>query len=145
MNAEVEFPANLVKSSRSLAGDLVCIITFLRPSMSDLATAFSVTKDDIYDWLGGAPVPKLSAVALANLVAAVDMLSGAGIPASARLVRRPVQDGMTLLDTLRDGGSVTNAAAKLLSIKRDEQEQRKRLAVKFEGRLGRCAFNVEDY
>lgn len=119
---------------RTSAEDLAHVRAFLRPAIADLANALGVSRQALYDWQAGKPVSVENAARLADLGRAADVLAAGGLPASAQLIRRPIQSGKTLLDVVREGGPAEEAAVMLAKLVRREHEQRDRLATKLSSR-----------
>ena len=128
---------------RTPAEDLAHVRAFLRPAIADLANALGVSRQALYDWQAGKPVSAENAARLADLGRAADVLEEYGLPASAQLVRRPIQSGKTLLDVVREGGPAEEAAVKLAKLVEREHEQRDRLATKLSSRARRMVGGEE--
>ena len=122
------------RTTRTPAEDLEHIRAFLRPSVADLARALGVSRQAVYDWQAGRPVTADHAARLADIGKAADVLAAEGVSASAQLLRRPIQSGQTLLDFVRNGGSVEQAANVLAGVVRREARQRQRLSARLASR-----------
>lgn len=129
---------------RTPAEDLAHIRATLKPSVTELANAISVSRQAVYDWNQGKPVAPGNAARLADLAKAADVLSMEGLTTTGNILRRPIISGKSLFDIVRDGGSAEDAARKLLQIVQREQQQRERLAVRLAGRRSPAA-SFEDF
>ncbi|WP_187293898.1 helix-turn-helix domain-containing protein [Gloeobacter kilaueensis] len=106
----------------------------LSPGMSNLAAIFGVSRQTIYNWLNGEQPRREHISKLEDLVQATDIISRAGIPITGALLKRPVLNGKSLLETAQIGGSAQEAARRLVQLVSREVEQRQRLAERFAGR-----------
>ena len=131
-------------SVRTPAEDLAHVRTILKPSVTELANALSVSRQAVYDWNQGKPVAPVNAARLAALAKAADVLSIEGLTTTGNVLRRPIISGKSLIDIVRDGGSAENAARKLVQIVQREQQQRERLEVRLASRP-RPVASFEDY
>ena len=129
---------------RTVAEDLALIRSALRPAVTDIAHALSVSRQAVYDWQNGKPIAAENAARLADLARAADEFATEGLTASAQLLRRPITSGKTLLDIVRDGGSAEHAARSLLQMVRRELQERQMLAARLASRQ-RPRLPSEDY
>ncbi len=123
-----------IAAERTPAEDLGRIREVLPSAVSDLAIAFGVSRQAIYNWLNGEqPTPEHMAK-LRDLAHAADMFADAGIPVTGALLKRKVIEGKSLFEVTRDGGSAREAAQLFVHIIRRELEQREMMARRFAGR-----------
>jgi orotate phosphoribosyltransferase len=125
--------ADILPAMRSPAENLARIHEVLKPAMSDLVNLFGVSRQTIYNWQTGEQPSLDNAARLDDLAKAVDVIVAEGIKTPSQLVKRKLVGGKTLLETVRDGGSASEAAHSLVRIVKREIEQSKAL----ESRLGR--------
>ena len=123
-----------VEPERSPSENLVRIREVLSPAVSDLATAFGVTRQSVYNWANGEPIADENAVKLRDLAQAADLLAAAGIEVNAGLLKRKFANGKTLFQTVQAGESARDAASLLIQISKREAEQRDRLNARFANR-----------
>lgn len=119
---------------RTLADDLQHIRAVLKPAVTDLALAFGVSRQAIYDWQAGKPVAAHNAARIEDLARAADVFAAEGLTGSAQLLRRPIISGKPLFHIVRDGGSAEIAAKMLVAFVGRELRQRQSLAGRLEGR-----------
>jgi transcriptional regulator with XRE-family HTH domain len=113
--------------ARTPREDLVRIRAVLSPAVSDLANAFGVTRQSVYNWLNGDPVAEENAAKLRDLAQAADVLAHEGVVVNSALLKRKIAHGKTLFQVAQAGMSARDAALLLLQIHRREQAQRERL------------------
>jgi transcriptional regulator with XRE-family HTH domain len=114
-------------SIRSPAENLARIREVLKPAVSDLATAFGVSRQSIYNWLNGDPLADGNATRLQDLAQAADVLANEGIAVTAALLKRKFANGRTLLQVSQVGESAVDAARLLVQIHKRETIQRERM------------------
>ena len=114
---------------RTAAADLKQVRTLFGASVSDLAALFGVTRQTIYDWLGGEQQPREGHQArMTALLDVAGTLEAAGFRVSRRALRQPLSDGRTLCDRVRAGESLEGATAELITLFQQELRQRETLA-----------------
>jgi len=119
---------------RSPAEDLALIRKVLKPTVLELANVFGVSRQAVYDWRAGAqPVPE-TAKKLSNLAQAADVFAKAAVSVDAKVLRRKITGGKTLLEIATSGGEVAAAARSLVETLTRENAQRERLNQRFAGR-----------
>ena len=109
----------------------------LKPSVTDLANLFGVSRQSVYDWQNGTTPSPDHIARLQNIAKAATVFAVEGSTASAQLLRRPVAGGKTLFDIIREGGSAEDAARTLVQMNRREQTQRESLKTRLVGRRPR--------
>jgi DNA-binding transcriptional regulator YiaG len=122
---------------RTAAADLKQARALFGASVSDLAALFGVTRQTIYDWLGGEQQPRQGHQArMTALLDAAGTLEAAGFRVSRRALKQPLSDGRTLFDRVRAGESLEGATAELVTVFRRELGQREALAHRLANRPG---------
>ncbi len=119
---------------RTSAENLSRIRDVLKPTITELANLFSVSRQAIYDWQAGKPTAPENAAKLDDLARAADALATTGIDGSSQLLRRKIAGNKSLLEVVREGGSAANAALVLAQVVVREAKQRERLASRLAGR-----------
>ena len=119
---------------RTAATDLKRIKEVFRPSVSELAALFRVTRQTIYNWMGGEQPKPEHANRLANLAKAADTLDAEGLSTSPRLLRRKLPSGKTLVEMAQAGETIDHAAGELIAMLRREAEQRRTINQRLAGR-----------
>lgn len=127
-------PIESVSTARSAADDLSRIRDVLNPTVSELANAFAVSRQTIYNWQAGEQPLAENVTRLKDLASVADMFASEGVSASSQLLRRKISAGKSLLDIVREGEGVHDAARTLLQVVRRENEQQKTLAARLAGR-----------
>jgi hypothetical protein len=142
--AHYDVPIIDTQVTRTPMEDLSHIRAILKPAITDLSQALGVSRQAIYDWQNGKPIGARNAVRLAGLARAADILAAEGLTMPPQLLRRPIRDGKTFFDIVRDGGSAENAIGELVSRVRRELLQRQMLSARLANRK-RPAIPSEDY
>ena len=127
-------PAHLGVVQRTPAENVARVREVLKPAVSDLAVLFGVSRQTIYDWQGGAQPSEENASRLSDLAGAADVLAMGGVAATPRLMQRRIAGGKRLLDIVREGGSVIDAAHTLAKMIQREHEERQTLDSKLAAR-----------
>lgn len=119
---------------RTSAENLARIREILKPTITELANLFGVSRQAVYDWQAGKPTAPENAAKLDDLANAADTLAATGIVRSSQLLRRKIAGSKSLLDVVREGGSAISAAQVLAQMLVREAKQRERLALRLVGR-----------
>ncbi len=120
---------------RTSAEDLARIREFFKPTITELANLFGVSRQAVYDWQAGKPLAHENAAKLEDLAKAADVLAATGVAGSSQLLRRKIAGSKSLLDLVREGGSATSAAQMLAQTLVREANQRERLELRLAGRV----------
>ena len=123
-----------VEQVRTPRENLSRIREVLNPSVSDLASTFSVSRQSSYNWLNGDPVADENVVKLQDLAQAVDVLAREGVDIKAALLKRKFANGRTLMQVAQAGESARNAALVLVQVHKRESVQRERMSARFANR-----------
>ncbi len=125
---------HLQPAARPLAGefrtpqeDVAHIRAVFRPSIADIANIFNVSRQSIYNWMSGERPSQESIDRLGDLAKAADLFLAHGIESSTYLVRRKLDNGKTLMESVRDGESAQDAARSLIQMAQKEMAQREAL------------------
>ncbi len=118
---------SLLRHLRSPEGNLAQIRAVFKPSISDLAGIFGVSRQSVYNWIAGEKPSNQSVEKLNDLARAADLFLADGVAGSSYLFRRKLENGKTLMETVREGGSAQDVARSLLQIARKESSQRETL------------------
>jgi transcriptional regulator with XRE-family HTH domain len=106
----------------------------LGPTVTDLAGLLNVSRQAIYDWQAGKPIAGENSARLEELAKAADLLALEGLRGTSQALRRPIRNGKTFFDLLKEGGSAESAALGLIQIIRTENNQREALRKRLAGR-----------
>lgn len=128
-------PSLSEKEERTTSACLKRIREFFAPSVSDLAAAFGVSRQTVYNWQDGDQPKEALAIKLSDLAQAADILGQAGIEYNGVLAKRKFADGKTLFQVVESNASAEEAAKKLVRILAAESKQRKILEARFMNRL----------
>ena len=119
---------------RTPVDDLSRIRAVLKPTVTELAELFGVSRQAVYGWQEGAEPTIAHASKLEDLAKAADILVYEGVTGSSSALRRKLAGGKTLFDVVREGGLAQDAARSLVQMLRRELEQRKKLDERLAGR-----------
>lgn len=125
------------------ARDIRDIKEFLKPSVAELAKAFGVERQSIYDWQAGKGANADRRAALRELASACSKLAAMNIASGSDILRRKVSDGKSLIQLIATGTSATVAVAKIEMIL-DTEDREKRLLSAHLGGLSHSAIDVSD-
>jgi transcriptional regulator with XRE-family HTH domain len=114
--------------------DLARIQEVLSPAVTNLAEAFGVTRQAIYNWRKGEAVTAQHAAQLQDLAQAADVFAAHGITVTPTLLNRRFAQGRTLLQVSQAGESTRDAALMLATILNREESQRIRMKELFDRR-----------
>lgn len=105
----------------------------LKASMASLATGLNVSRQGLYNWLGGESPSHERIARIDDLYTAAKRLAAAGVTGS-QIAKRKISGGKTLLELAAGGHSATQAAEKLLHILEVESAQQRVLAARLRGK-----------
>jgi transcriptional regulator with XRE-family HTH domain len=89
---------------RSAAEHLANIRQVLNPAIADLATAFGVSRQAIYKWIGGETTPEDDKLErIRSLSLAADAFQKAGVTRASSLLKMKAFEGRSLLDLVAAG------------------------------------------
>ncbi len=128
---------------RSPADNLEHIRTVLKVGVTDLAAAFGVARQALYNWRAGNSISPENAAKLGDLAEAADLLAAAGLADTPQLLRRKLAGSKTLLEIAQEGGSAKDAARALVQMVEHEIAQRKMLDARLAKRK-RVAIDAAD-
>lgn len=111
----------------SHAEDLKLIREYLKPSVAQLAGAFGVERQTIYDWQAGKGVSDERREIIYELVSACSKLASLGIAAGDDILRRKISNGKTLLQLIASGTPTADVVATAKLILATEQQERQLL------------------
>lgn len=114
-----------VTPQRTIANELVRIRTILKPTVSDLASIFGVSRQAIYNWLSGEIPASLHADKIRDLVSAIDIFEAEGVVVTGQVLKRKIKEGKSLIEIVRDGGAAIESAKILVGLLCRESGQRK--------------------
>jgi len=130
---QIPAAAGMNAGVRQAIDNLKQIRAVFKPSISDLAGLVGVSRQAVYNWLGGERPSHESADRLEDLAKAADLVAAYGV-ATPYLLRRKIRDGKNLMDIVRGGGSAQDAARSLVRIAEQEAKQRNLLKSRLAGR-----------
>jgi hypothetical protein len=120
--------------ARTPAEDIERIRKIFNPAVSDLAKAFNVSRQSIYNWLGGDQPSPIHLGRLRDFALAADVLAETTTYMKGTLLRRKTINGKSLIEIVQNGGRVQEAAQLLRNIVQQETRQREELSLRFAGR-----------
>jgi len=127
-------PAPHTVPYRTPAEKVTYIRDVLKPTVSEFASLFEVSRQAVYDWQNGAQPAPEHEKKLEDLSRAVDVLMMEGVPITPYLLKRRVRDGKTLLEVAREGGSAEAVARQLSEMVMSEIRQRRALDARLASR-----------
>jgi len=114
--------------------DIRDIKEYLKPSVAELAKAFGVERQTIYDWQAGKGASAPRQAALRELASACSKLAAMNIAAGSDILRRKLSDGKSLIQMIATGASATAAVAILEAIVEAEDREKRLLSAHLRGR-----------
>jgi len=123
-----------VASHRSAAENVATVLEIFRPTISEFASLFGVSRQTVYNWQKGEPPSAENEIRLADLARAAELFDDADVAVNGQALRRKAIDGKSLLDVFTAGGDVKETASTLVAILRAEDIQRARLAGRLAGK-----------
>jgi transcriptional regulator with XRE-family HTH domain len=125
---------NSVVVPRTTAEDLIRVRSILKPTVSELAKVFGVSRQAIYNWQSGEDPQPIYADKIKDLASAADVIAAESVTLNGLILKRKISNGKTLFEIATNGGSSKEAAQMLVKILRKESEQRKLLASRLQTR-----------
>lgn len=127
--AQVEYGARAhsVRPLREPKDNLAHVRSVLKPSISELAVLFGVTRQTVYNWMSGERPSPESAEKLDDLARAADVFLAEGMSTSSYLLKRKLHNGKSIVDVVREGGSAQDAARTMIQFTQKEIAQREAL------------------
>lgn len=126
--ASLKYICAIPPTERSIPQNIDRIREILKPTLSDLAAIFGVSRQAIYNWLAGDYPIEEHVLKIEDMAAAAEIFATEGIPVTGSIIRRKAFSGKSLLDIAQAGGSAKDSAQALVVILRREAEQRKTMA-----------------
>ena len=111
-------------SARDMPETLSLIREAFPLSISELATAFNVSRQAMYKWLAGGPVSRENHAKIEDLYGAATFFLSKGMTASTATLRRVDANGKNLLQTIKDGGLAGDWAKDVIGDLEGEMAQR---------------------
>ncbi len=112
-------------SLRSVAADLKHIRSTFALKMSEVAEIFNVSRPAVYAWLDGA-IPKQDVLTRLMLLSKqAEQVNQAGINRLEHFLRRPLADGRSLLQLLKEGANIEHALSTIKQAAAEEELSRK--------------------
>lgn len=99
----------------------------LNPTVTDLAGILGVSRQAIYDWQAGKPIAAENAARLSELARATDLFAVEGLRGTSQAMRRPIKNGKSFFELVKEGSPADSAARGLIDIVRSEFRQREAL------------------
>ncbi|MBI5569654.1 MAG: helix-turn-helix transcriptional regulator [Desulfomonile tiedjei] len=127
-------PAPQSVAHRTPAENVTNIRKVLKPTVSELASLFRVSRQTVYDWQNGTQPGSDYEMKLEDLSRAADVFLTEGVPVTPYLLKRRVSGGKTLFDFVREGGSAEVVARQLTEMVLRELRQRRALDARLTGR-----------
>jgi transcriptional regulator with XRE-family HTH domain len=118
----------------------------LGPTMTDLAALLRVSRQAVYDWREGKEIAAENLRRVEGLAKAADVLAVEGLRGTSSALRRPIKNGKTFFQLVKQGASAEDAARSLVRMLRVEAGQREALQKRLAGRKRRPSREIfEDF
>lgn len=127
------FQPEIAPQVATAAEELAFVKETLKPSVTELAQFFGVSRQAIYNWQAGERLADQNQLLLTELANAAQLLKQYGITGSYT-VKRKLPGGKTMLELLKSGKEGKLAAEELISLLRREAEERQQLSERLKGR-----------
>lgn len=114
--------------------DIETLISLMKPSMSQLATAFRVSRQRIYDWRNGKGMSAANLDQMSALLTAARMLNDRSAVPLSQIASRKLSNGKSFWDAISSGMRPADAAANVLEIIDRDQSERNALKRSLAGR-----------
>jgi DNA-binding transcriptional regulator YiaG len=122
--AVISFPNPSLVEVAATKTDVELLIEQLQPSMTQLAAAFGVTRQTIYDWRAGKGVSQENTEQLKRLVTACTTLNRSSVNLPPRAGDRLLPGGKTFWESVASGVAPNQAAEQLIELLKREQKER---------------------
>ncbi|WP_157773635.1 Cro/Cl family transcriptional regulator [Variovorax atrisoli] len=113
---------------RSSVESISLIREVFKPSITELASAFGVSRQAIYNWQAGQPIAEQNEIRLAEMANAAELLSSHGFANTANLARRRLPGGTSFFEAAKSGANLEAAAKQLIALLASESAQRTALS-----------------
>lgn len=123
--------------------DIRAIKEYLKPSVAELAKAFGVERQTIYDWQAGKGASTDRRAVLRELASACSKLAAMNVTAGSDVLRRKLSDGKSLIQMIATGTSATAAVAIIKTVL-DTEDREKRLLSAHLGGQSHRAIDMSD-
>lgn len=107
--------------------DFNIIKKMLKPTISELALLFGVSRQTIYNWKSGEEPSEQNVKHISELAEVSRFFASKGLEPSRQLLKRKFINKQSLFDIVCKGGSIRAASQKLVAILSEEALQRKSL------------------
>ncbi|BCG27935.1 hypothetical protein TUM18999_61260 [Pseudomonas tohonis] len=114
--------------------ELAFVREALKPSVTELAQFFGVSRQAIYNWQAGERLADHNLQLLTELANAARLLQEHGLAGSSSAIKRKLPGGKTMLEHLKSGEEGRHAAEILISMLAREATERARLSERLKGR-----------
>ena len=121
-------------AATSAVGDIAHIRQVLKISITELSRIFGVSRQAVHEWLKGGALSPRNAQRLSEFAQAADVFLEPGIDVPPGALRRKINGGQSLLESVGEGGNVIELARALVGTLSRESQQRQRLASRLAGR-----------
>lgn len=128
---------------RSAAENLARVREVFKPSVTELASLFGVSRQTIYNWQSGQPIAIQNEDRLEQLARAADLFQAEGFAERSSVLRRRLPGGKTLFEAVRDGEGAEAAATRLVDLVKAELNQRTKLSERLAARARRPIDSAE--
>lgn len=127
-------PVAAAAAEKSPSDDLARIRETLKPTVSELAKVFGVSRQTIYNWQAGEVPSAENASRLQGLANVAQMFMAEGMSVSSEMLRRKMYNVGSILDAVRGGGDIQEAGRVLVQVMGKEAHQQRRLEARLAGR-----------
>lgn len=114
--------------------DLAFVRSIFKPSVTELASIFGVSRQTIYNWQANQPIAEQNEKLVVQLALAAVAVHAAELDVTPSVLRRKLPGGKTLMESVRDGIPGSDAAFSLIEMIQDEARQRQTVTNRLAGR-----------
>lgn len=129
----VNLPSTSISNAHLATKNLERIIQIMKPSISELASLFRVSRQTIYNWQSGEEPSIDNLKKIEELIKIANYLANEGLT-SSQFLKRKIIGNQSLFDIIRTGGPSFEAAQKMVNILLNEVKQRIVLEERLKGR-----------
>jgi transcriptional regulator with XRE-family HTH domain len=120
---------------RDPVANLARVREVFKPSVTELASLFGVSRQAIYNWQAGHPIAESNQDRLEQLAKASDRLEAEGFADKSSVLRRKLPGGATLFELVQAGESADTAVTTLITLINSELQQRQALSARLANRV----------
>jgi DNA-binding XRE family transcriptional regulator len=106
-------------------------------SITEIASTLNVSRQTIYGWINGGPISKKNSFHLSQLASVADVFEEANVAVTPYALRRRIDGGPSVLQTVATGGNALDMARALAETLQTEAQQQARMTKRLGNRPDR--------